>query len=189
MTEQPVQEAPDAGNAAAPEANSEGNQEKPELSSEELRDALAKARKEAAKYRTELRDAAGRLQEFEDRDKTEAQRQADELTRWQTEAEKWRTTSVVSTIKALAASDFEYPDDAVGALDPEKYLDAGGVIDEKAIRADLDGLLESRPKWRKDTGSSSPRLPAPNTSQGTSGKASAADPAQQFAAILQGQMQ
>lgn len=121
--------------------------------------------------------------------KTEAQKQAEETARWQTEAETWRSTSVKSTIKALAATDFEYPDDAVGALDPAKYLDAGGTIDEKAIKADLAALLDARPKWRRGEGESQgPRTPRPNPAQGGGNGQPSSDPAQQFAAILQGRL-
>ena len=117
---------------------------------------------------------------------TDLEKKTEEVNRWQTEAEKWRTTSVSSTIKALAAADFEYPDDAVGALDPAKYLDAGGMIDERAIQADLAQLLESRPKWRRGEGEQTTRTPRPNAAQGSGGSRTVADPASEFGAILQG---
>ena len=117
---------------------------------------------------------------------TDLEKAQGELTRWQTDAEKWRANAVGATVKALAAPDFADPDDAVRNLDPAKYLDAGGSIDEKAIKADLDALLAAKPHYKRADGTS-PRVPAPNTAQGSgqNGRA-AADPAQEFATILQG---
>jgi hypothetical protein len=151
------------------------------------------ADKERLKNRPTLdADAKRKLAEYDalvESQKTEAQKQAEETARWQSEAERWRTTSVASTIKALAATDFEYPDDAVGALDPAKYLGVDGSIDEKTIQTDLAALLEARPKWRRGEGNSpAARTPRPNTAQGASNGQSTSDPAQQFAAILQNRL-
>lgn len=116
---------------------------------------------------------------------TELEKAQGELTRWQTEAETWRSNAVGATVKALAATDFADPDDAVRNLDPAKYLDAGGTIDERAIKADLDALLAAKPHYKR--GDAAPRTPAPNTAQGSSGAGrSTPDPAQEFASILQG---
>lgn len=134
-----------------------------------------------------------RLEEFdriEQAAKSDLDKANEQLSRWQTEAEKWRSTSVSSTIKALASVDFEYPEDAVNQLDPAKYLDAGGTIDEHAIKRDLDALLESRPNWRRGSQTDSgPRPPRPNPHQGASaGGRTTPDPAQEFAAFLQQQL-
>lgn len=118
--------------------------------------------------------------------RTDQERQAEELSRWQADAQKWRTTAVASRVQALA-SDFADPSDAASALDPASYLDAGGQIDDDAIRRDLAALLERKPHWRRPD-STTPRLPAPNRAQGTSGTGTPADPATEFAAILQGQL-
>lgn len=137
-------------------------------------------------------DAKRKLTEFDkltEAQKTEAQKAQEELTRWQSEAEKWRATSVGATVKALAATEFADPDDAVRNLDPAKYLDAGGVIDEKAIQADLAALLEAKPHYRRSEGQQAPRAPRPNSAQGSgvNGR-SAPDPAQEFAALVQQQL-
>jgi hypothetical protein len=114
----------------------------------------------------------------------------EEATRWQTEAETWRTKAVSSRVETLAAADFADPSDALAAIDPAKYLGAGGEIDEAAIKADLAALLERKPHWRRASDSAArTRIPAPNPAQGSgvNGKA-AADPATEFAAILRAQL-
>jgi hypothetical protein len=122
--------------------------------------------------------------------KTDAQRKDEELARWQTDAEQWRARAVAARVHAIAAADFADPTDAVGAVDPAKYLTAGGEIDEAAIQADLAQVLERKPHWRRSPdGSPAPRVPAPNPAQGSGGGAPVAgDPAAAFAAILQSQM-
>ena len=129
---------------------------------------------------------------LEEASKSELQRAQEELTRWQTEAQTWRGQAVASRVERIAADQFADPSDALSAIDPGKYLDAGGQINEDAIKADLDALLERKPHWRKttpDAGPVSPRIPAPNPAQGSGvNGAAAADPAQQFAAILRSQM-
>lgn len=122
--------------------------------------------------------------------KTELERAREESTRWQTEASTWRTAAVSSRVERLAADAFTDPSDALAAIpDPGKYLGAGGEIDEAAIRADLDALLERKPHWRRtgETPAPAPRVPAPNHAQGAAG-GQAADPAAQFAAIIRSQL-
>lgn len=152
-----------------------------------------KADKEKLAARPVLDDTAKqKLAEYDkivEAQKTEAQRAQEELQRWQTDAEKWRGTAVASTVRALAAADFADPDDAVRNVDPAKYLDAGGVIDEKAIAADLAKLLEAKPHYRRPEQSTGPRPPRPNVNQGSGQNGrSAGDPAQEFATILQGSL-
>jgi len=131
--------------------------------------------------------AKAKLAEYarlEEASKTELERKTEELSRWQSEAEKWRSASVASTVKALAAVDFADPDDAVRNLDPAKYLDAGGQVDEKAIQADLAALLEAKPHYRREQ-TAAPRVPAPNHAQGSGATGGgSSDPRQEFAATL-----
>ncbi|MBV9290973.1 MAG: hypothetical protein JO222_00880 [Frankiales bacterium] len=115
---------------------------------------------------------------------TDLEKAQGEASRWQTEAEKWRGSAVASTVRALAATDFADPDDAVRNVEPGKYIDAGGVIDEQAIKADLAALLAAKPHYRRATEAAGPRAPKPNPAQGgTTGNPN--DPAQLFAASLQ----
>lgn len=147
----------------------------------------ARAKENAAK----LKDVGPQLAELEQlraANKTEAERQAEELSRWQAEAGKWRTDAIGNRIQALA-TDFADPSDAASALDPAQYLDAGGQINEDAIKADLADLLTRKPHWRRGDGTApAPRPPAPNYAQGSGGGRAAADPAAEFAAVIQSQL-
>jgi hypothetical protein len=136
-------------------------------------------------------DSKRKLAEYErleQASKSELERKTEEVTRWQSEAEKWRTVSVASTIQALAAGEFADPTDAVNALDPTKYLDAGGQVDNEAIKKDLADLLERKPHYRRNGEPAAPRVPAPNRAQGAGGSAAPSDPAAQFGALLQGHL-
>lgn len=136
-------------------------------------------------------EQARKLSEYdrlEQASKSDLQRANDEAARWQTEAERWRKTSVASRIEALAATDYADPSDAVNALDPGKYLGADGVVDDAAIKNDLADVLTRKPHYRRavDNGS---RLPSPNRAQGAGASdRTQANPAAEFAAILQGHL-
>lgn len=106
--------------------------------------------------------------------KTDLDKVNESLTRTQAEAEKWRDQFVTAKISALAALDFQFPEDAVNALNASSYLGVDGQINEPAIQQDLAKLLDSRPNWRRQreedaAQSAVPRLPNPNRSQGTPG--------------------
>lgn len=153
---------------------------------------------EAKKWEKRSKDNYAKLKEAEpqlaelaqirESQKTAEERQAEELSKWQTEAQTWRKAAVAHRVEALA-SDFADPSDAVSALADREYLDAGGQIDVEAIRRDLAEVLERKPHWRRpETAPVGPRVPAPNPAQGSGGGRPASDPAQEFASILQGQL-
>lgn len=149
--------------------------------------------RERAKYADvdELREKAQYWDEIEQASKTEYERAQEELTRWQAEAEQWRSAAVSSRVERLAADRFADPSDALAAIDPAKYLGAGGEIDEAAIQADLDAVLERKPHWRRptDSGPAAPRIPARNPAQGSGANgSSSASPADELAAILRAQL-
>lgn len=135
-------------------------------------------------------DAQRKLAEYDqitEAAKTDLQRAQEDLTRWQTDAERWRGAAVASTVKALAATEFADPDDAVRNLDPANYLDASGTINEDAIKADLGKLLDAKPHYRRSSEPTGPRAPRPNPAQGSGGDGTnTSDPAQQFAGVLNG---
>jgi hypothetical protein len=133
----------------------------------------------------ELKAAKAELDEIKKVSQTVEQRQAEELARWQSDAEKWRTTAVGSRVQALASTDFADPDDAVTAIgDLSRFLDTGGQIDDAAIRSELTGLLERKPHWRRPEGAQS-RLPAPNPGQGATAAANGS-PNEQMNALIRG---
>jgi hypothetical protein len=153
------------------------------------------ARNEAKNLRTRVQEAEPIVQQWtalQEASRTDQERLQEEVTRWQTEASTWRTAAVSSRVETLAASEFADPSDALAAIaDPTKYLGAGGEIDEAAIKADLDALLERKPHWRRNAeqAPAGPRVPAPNPAQGSgvNGKA-ATDPAAAFASLIQSQL-
>lgn len=175
-------------------------QETPETPAQESKEPDWKA--EARKWEQRAKDNKKALDEakpvldqwkqLEEASKTELQRAQEELARWQSEAGTWRTAAVSSRVETLASADFADPSDALAAIaDPAKYLGAGGEIDEAAIKTDLAALLERKPHWRRnaDQAPATPRVPAPNPSQGSGvNGTAAADPAQQFAALIRSQM-
>jgi hypothetical protein len=197
MPENQQEQAPQAGpeqQAAAPETPPWGSPE--EFNPEKAWNLIQglRADKERLSARETITDeqkqAIAALEQQREAAKTAEQRQAEELSRWQSEAQNWRGVAVGSSIRALASEDFADPSDAVGQLDPASYLDAGGQIDEARIKADLAELLERKPHWRRRTAEapSGPRVPAPNRAQGSSATAPPADPAAEFASIFQGQL-
>lgn len=172
------------------EQPAEGAAQQPET------DWKAEARKweaRAKENKAKLDEAAPKLTEHElwrQERQTVEQRQSEELARSQTDAEKWRSVAVSSRIEALAAADFADPSDAVSAIgDPTQFLDAGGEINDDAIRQQLAGVLDRKPHWRRAEGTAPivPRIPAPNPAQGTPTPGQGS-PAEQFAALVRGQL-
>jgi hypothetical protein len=171
----------------APESPAEATKETDWVA--EARKWEQRAKANAAKLK-EAEPIVSQWKALEEASKTETQRAQEEATRWQTEAQTWRTAAVSSRVETLASSDFADPSDALSGLgDPAKYLDAGGQINEDAIKADLAALLERKPHWRRaaDQAPAAPRIPAPNPAQGSgvNGKP-AANPAAEFGALIQG---
>src|SRR5207244_1038466 len=101
--------------------------------------------------RKQAADQAKRLAEFEDRDKTEQEKLAARAERSERLAAEATARAVRAEVKALSVDQFADPTDAADVLmrDPTKYVGASGDVDEDAIRADLDDLLERKPHWRK----------------------------------------
>lgn len=137
----------------------------------------------------EQRQQLSEYQQILESSKSDLERANEEMSRWQTEAQTWRQAAVGSRVEALAAQSFADPSDAVSALADKNFLDSGGRIDEAAIKKELDDLLQRKPHWARPTDSTQARrLPAPNGAQGSSGGQPPADPASQFASIIQGQL-
>lgn len=134
----------------------------------------AAAKKEAADERRKSAALALKVQEFEDAQKTEADKLAAQAERSAKQAAKATARAVAAEVRA-AAGEFADPADAVDVLmrDPSQYVDSEGEIDTDAIEAALSGLLERKPHWAKpEPASAAPEAkpkPKPDPGQGTRG--------------------
>ena len=183
QSERPVEEPQEP--AAAPEA--EGAEEEP-FDRKRAEAKIAKANSEAKNLRERLKalePLAAKAKELEDAQKSEQERLNEQLTAAQERAAKAVRTAVASKVEALASKDFADPEDAAGALDLAAYVDEDGVIDTDGIKRDLDGLLKRKPHWAKPA-DNSPRRPAPDRTQGSSGNGNRTpnNPAEEFAGFM-----
>ncbi|MGV9588288.1 hypothetical protein [Streptomyces tendae] len=164
-----------------------GGEEKP-FDRKQAEAKIRKANSEAANLRKRLKElepAAEELQRIKDAEKSESERLNDQLQRAQDQIAKTRQKLVRSQVQALAMSGFADPEDAVGALDLDSYIDSDGDIDEAAIKADLDALLERKPHWAKTQPQEGPRRPAPDRTQASgANKKQAPNPSDEFAGWL-----
>lgn len=160
---------------------------------------IRKANSEAANLRKRLKELepkAAELQRIKDAEKSESERLNDQLTRAQEQITKTRQRLVKARVQALAGTGseerpaFADPEDAVGALDLDSYIDSDGDIDEAAITADLDALLERKPHWAKSAPPpEGPRRPAPDRTQASgANKTRTLDPAEEFAGFLKARL-
>lgn len=145
---------------------------------------LRKKNSEAANLRKRLKElepAAAELQRIKDSEKTESERLNDQLARANDLVAQTRQKLVRSQVQALAMPGFADPEDAVGALNLDSYIDSDGDIDEAAIRSDLDALLERKPHWAKTQPQEGPRRPAPDRTQASgANKKQAPNPRAEF---------
>jgi hypothetical protein len=171
--------------ATAPEA--EGTEEEP-FDADRARKAINKKNAENKSLRDRLKELeplAAKAKEFEDAQKSEQDRLSEQLTAAQERAAKAVRTAVASKVEALAAKTFADPEDAAGALDLAAYVDEDGQIDTDGIKRDLDDLLKRKPHWARPD-DNSPRRPAPDRTQGSSGNGnrSSSDPGAIFAGLM-----
>lgn len=150
---------------------------------------IRKANSEAANLRKRLKELepkAAELQAIKDAEKSESERLNDQLTRANDQIVKTRQRLVRTQVQAMAGAGFADPEDAVGALDLDSYIDSEGDIDTSAIEADLQALLERKPHWAKAQPQEGPRRPAPDRTQASGANQSRAtpDPADVFAGFI-----
>ncbi|WP_329215277.1 hypothetical protein OG352_06490 [Streptomyces sp. NBC_01485] len=129
---------------------------------------LRKKNSEAANLRKRLKDQEpllAELQRRKDAEKSDTDRLTDQLATATEQITKTRQRLVRTQVQALAMTGFADPEDAVGALDLDSYIDGDGDIDEAAIEADLQSLLERKPHWAKAQPPEGPRRPAPDRTQ------------------------
>ncbi len=164
-----------------------GGEEKP-FDRKKFEAELRKKNSEAANLRKRLKElepAAAELQRIKDAEKTESERLSDQLQRANEQISKTRQRLVRTQVQALAMGSFADPEDAVGALDLDSYIDSDGDIDEAAIKADLDALLERKPHWAKAQPPEGPRRPAPDRTQASgANKQRTLSPADEFAGFI-----
>ncbi|MFC9268917.1 hypothetical protein ACFTXJ_14240 [Streptomyces zhihengii] len=144
-----------------------GSEDKP-FDRKKFEAELRKKNSEAANLRKRLKEQEpllAELQQRKDAEKSDTDRLNDQLARAEEQITKTRQRLVRSQVQAMAMTGFADPEDAVGALDLGSYIDSDGDIDEAAIRADLDALLERKPHWAKSQPQEGPRRPAPDRTQ------------------------
>ncbi|MEV0556217.1 hypothetical protein AB0I27_22545 [Streptomyces sp. NPDC050597] len=153
---------------------------------------LRKKNSEAANLRKRLKDAEpllAELQRRQDAEKSDTDRLNDQLTHANEQITKTRQRLVKTQVQALAMVSFADPEDAVGALQLDSYIDSDGDIDEAAIEADLQALLERKPHWAKAQPPEGPRRPVPDRTQASgANKTRTLTPGDEFAGWLQAQL-
>ena len=193
--EETVEETATEGNGSEQQDDAQeaetGSEEKP-FDRKKFEAELRKKNSEAANLRKRLKDlepAAAELQRIKDADKSESERLSDQLVAAQEQVTKTRQRLVRTQVQALAMTGFADPEDAVGALDLDSYIDSDGDIDEAAIRSDLDALLERKPHWAKTQPQEGPRRPAPDRTQASgANKQRSPDPADEFAGFIKARL-
>lgn len=170
-----------------------GGEEKP-FDRKKFEAELRKKNSEAANLRKRLKELeplAKKAKEFEDAQKSETERLTEQLQAANDRIAATRKRLVKSQVHALAGGSFADPEDAVGALDLDSYIDEdSGDIDEAAIKADLDALLERKPHWAKPAQpQEGPRRPAPDRTQASgANKQRTPAPEDEFAGWLKAQL-
>jgi chromosome segregation ATPase len=156
---------------------------------------LRKKNSEAANLRKRLKELeplAKKAKEFEDAQKSETERLNDQLAAATEQIANTRKRLVEARVQALAGTAageraaFTDPEDALSSLDLGSYIDDSGDIDESAIEADLQALLERKPHWAKTAQpQEGPRRPAPDRTQASgANKKQAPNPRDEFAGWL-----
>jgi predicted RNase H-like nuclease (RuvC/YqgF family) len=153
---------------------------------------LRKKNSEAANLRKRLKEQEpllAELQSRKDAEKSDTDRLNDQLANANEQITKTRQKLVRTQVQALAMTGFADPEDAVGALDLDSYIDSDGDIDEAAIKADLQALLERKPHWAKSQPQEGPRRPAPDRTQASgANKSRPPAPGDEFAGWLKPQL-
>lgn len=180
----------------AQEANAEV-EEKP-FDKKKFEAELRKKNSEAANLRKRLKEQEpllAELQRIKDSEKSDSERLNDQLAAAQEQVSKTRQRLARSQVQALAGTAtetraaFADPADAFGELDLDSYIDGDGDIDEAAIEADLQALLERKPHWAKAQPPEGPRRPAPDRTQASgANKSRPPAPGDEFAGWLKPQL-
>jgi hypothetical protein len=112
--------------------------------------ALAEWKQRARAAEKESRSHAARLQELEDRDKTEVQKASERAAAADQRAAAMAQRAAKAEVRAIAASTFADPSDAAAFLDLTEFVDDAGDIDSKGIEKALADLLKRKPHLGKE---------------------------------------
>ena len=96
------------------------------------------------------REQAARLQEIDDRDKSELQKANDRLSKAEQRAAAMVERTVRAEVRALAAGTFADPSDAAAFLNIAEFVDDEGDIDSKGIEKALADLLKRKPHLARE---------------------------------------
>lgn len=128
----------------------------------------AAAKREAAEQKKAREAAERRIQEFEDRDKTELDKATSRAEKLAEQVKQATARAVKAEVKALASENFADPTDADLLGDLSRYVSDDGAVDTDSIEADLADLLDRKPHLRKAAADIDPKkkTPRPDPSQG-----------------------
>jgi len=112
--------------------------------------ALDEWKRRARAAERESRSHAARLQELEDRDKSEVQKATEKATAAEQRAAAMAQRAAKAEVRALAAATFADPSDAAAFLDLGEFVDDTGDIDSKGIEKALADLLKRKPHLGKE---------------------------------------
>jgi len=112
--------------------------------------ALAEWKQRARDAEKASRVQAARLQEIEDRDKSEVQKAGERATAAEQRATAMVERAARAEVRALAASTFADPSDAAAFLNLGDFVDDDGDIDSKGIEKALADLLKRKPHLGKE---------------------------------------
>ncbi|MDT0608876.1 hypothetical protein [Streptomyces lancefieldiae] len=190
-TEETVEETGSAGSGTEQQGDVQetesGDEEKP-FDRKQAEAKIRKVNQEAKNLRQRLKELepkAEELQRIKDAEKSESERLNDQLARAQEQVTRTRQRLARTQVQALAMTSFADPEDAVGALDLDSYIDSDGDIDEAAVKADLEALLERKPHWAKSQPQEGPRRPVPDRTQASgANRKQAPSPEDEFAGWL-----
>jgi hypothetical protein len=112
--------------------------------------ALAEWKQRAKDAEKANRTHAARLQEIEDRDKSEVQKAGDRAAKAEQRATAMVERAARAEVRALAAPSFADPSDAAAFLNMGDFVDDEGDIDSKGIEKALADLLKRKPHLGKE---------------------------------------
>ncbi|MFD7609709.1 hypothetical protein [Streptomyces sp. NPDC059828] len=111
--------------------------------------ALAEWKQRARAAEKTNKEHAARLQEIEDRDKSEVQKAGERATKAEQRATAMVERAARAEVKALASATFADPSDAAAFLRLGDFVDDDGDIDTKGIEKALADLLKTKPHLAK----------------------------------------